>query len=52
MKKKTKKRVWDKTKKNFIWTKDQEDKMSKEEKGKKAYLQWKKTTKLSIPQAG
>lgn len=26
--------------------------MSKEEKGKKAYEQWKKKSKLSIPQAG
>ena len=28
-KKKKKQRVWDKTKKNFVWQKDQEDKMSK-----------------------
>lgn len=47
-----KKRVWDKTKKNYIWQKDEEDKYSKEEKGKKAYDQWKKKSKLHIPRAG
>lgn len=52
VKKNTKKRVWDKTKKNFVWQKDAEDKMSKDEKGKKAYTQWKKKSKLSIPKAG
>ena len=52
IKKKKKKRVWDKTKKNFIWQKDAEDKMSKDEKGKKAYDQWKKKSKLAIPQVG
>lgn len=52
IKKKKKQRVWDKTKKNYVWQKDQEDKMSKDEKGKKAYLQWKKKSKLSIPQVG
>lgn len=46
------KRVWDKTKKNFVWQKDQEDKPNKEEKGKKAYLKWKKKFKLSIPKPG
>jgi hypothetical protein len=52
IKKKRKQRVWDKTKKNFIWQKDSEDKMSKDEKGKKAYETWKRKSKLSIPQVG
>jgi hypothetical protein len=46
------KRVWDKTKKNFVWHKDHEDKMSKDEKGKKAYLKWKKKFNLAIPKVG
>lgn len=46
------KKVWDKTKKNFVWQKDKEDKPSKEESGKKAYQKWKKQFKLAIPQAG
>jgi hypothetical protein len=46
------KRVWDKTKKDFLWQKDKEDKMSKDEKGKKAYQVWKKKTHLAIPKAG
>ncbi len=44
--------MWDKTKKNFVWQKDREDKPSKEETGKKAYQKWKKKSKLSIPKAG
>lgn len=47
-----KQRVWDKQKKNFIWKKDKEDVGTKDEKGKKAYLKWKKKTKLSIPKVG
>ncbi len=46
------KRVWDKSKKNYIWQKDREDKMSKEQKGKKAYQTWKKKSNLVIPKAG
>ena len=46
------KRVWDKTKKNFVWQKDREDRISKEEKGKKAYQKWKKRFNLTIPKAG
>jgi len=46
------KRVWDKNKKNFVWQKDKEDKLNKEEHGKKAYLKWKKSTKMYIPKAG
>lgn len=52
VKKNTQKRVWDKTKKNFVWQRDQEDKFSKEEKGKKAYQKWKKKFNLAIPKAG
>jgi hypothetical protein len=33
-KNKTQKRVWDKTKKNFVWQRDKEDKPSKDLKGK------------------
>ena len=46
------KRVWDKSKRNFVWQRDQEDKGNKEEKGKKAYQKWKKKFKLAIPKAG
>lgn len=49
---KRKERVWDKEKKDFVWTKDKEDKESKEEKGKKAYQKWKKKSKLSLPKVG
>lgn len=52
VKRNTQKRVWDKTKKNFVWQKDQEDKYSKEEKGKKAYQKWKKKNNLAIPKVG
>lgn len=52
VKRNMKKRVWDKTKKNFVWQKDHEDKMSKDEKGKKAYQKWKKRFNLAIPKAG
>ena len=52
VKKNIQKKVWDKTKKNFVWQKDKEDKPSKEESGKKAYQKWKKQFKLAIPQAG
>lgn len=45
-------RVWDKSKKNFVWQRDREDRPSKEEAGKKAYQKWKKKFKLSIPKAG
>lgn len=47
-------RVWDKTKKNFIWQRDQENqsKKPKDDKGKKAYQQWKKKFNLAIPKAG
>jgi hypothetical protein len=48
------KRVWDKTKKNFVWQRDQENqfKKPKDDKGKKAYQQWKKKFNLAIPKAG
>jgi hypothetical protein len=52
VKRNNQKRVWDKTKKNFVWQKDKEDKMSKDEKGKKAYQVWKKKSHLAIPKAG
>lgn len=52
IKRNVQKRVWDKTKKNFVWQKDKEDKLNKQEHGKKAYLKWKKSTKLIIPKAG
>jgi hypothetical protein len=52
VKAKMQKRVWDKTKKNFVWQRDKEDKPSKDEKGKEAYQKWKKKSKLSIPKAG
>jgi hypothetical protein len=48
----TQKRVWDKTKKNFVWQKDREDRLSKKETGKKAYQLWKKKSHLAIPRAG
>lgn len=28
------KRIWDKTKKNFVWKRDEDDKLSKDQKGK------------------
>jgi hypothetical protein len=34
VKKNAAKRVWDKNKKNFIWKRDEEDKLSKDKKGK------------------
>ena len=49
---KKKERKWDKIKKNFTWTKDKEDKISKDAKGKKAYAKWKKNNKLSLPKLG
>jgi len=51
-KKNIQKRVWDKTKKNFVWQKDREDRLSKTETGKKAYQIWKKKSHLAIPKAG
>lgn len=50
--KRKKERKWDKIKKNYIWTKDQEDKVSKDAQGKKAYAKWKKKNKLSLPKLG
>ena len=50
--KKKNKRGWDKTRKDFVWKKDSEDKLSKQQKGKKAYTKWKKETKLAIPKVG
>jgi hypothetical protein len=34
VKKNAAKRVWDKNKKNFVWKRDEDDKLSKEQKGK------------------
>ena len=50
--KKKKERKWDKIKKNFVWTKDAEDKVSKDAQGKKAYAKWKKKSRLSLPKLG
>lgn len=50
--KKKNKRVWDKTKRNYVWKKDEQDKLSKDQKGKKAYEKWKKQSKLIIPKTG
>lgn len=47
-----KKRVWDKATKNFKFTKDTEDKFSKDQKGRLAYQKWKKTTHLSLQKVG
>ena len=52
VKKNSSKRVWDKSKKNFIWRRDEEDKMSKDQKGKEAYQKWKKKSRMYIPKAG
>lgn len=47
-----KKRVWDKQAKTFKYSKDQEDKMSKDKKGQEAYKKWKKKTHLSLQKVG
>ena len=39
-------------KKNYVCTKDQEDKVSKDAQGKKAYAKWKRKNKLSLPKLG
>lgn len=50
--KKKKERKWDKVKKNFVWSKDKDDKISKDAKGKVAYSKWKKKNRLSLPKLG
>lgn len=44
--------MWDSKSKTFKYKKDREDKMSKDEKGKHAYLKWKKSTHLSLQKVG
>ena len=46
------KRVWDKASKTFKFSRDKEDRMSKDQKGKVAYQKWKKTTHLSLQKVG
>lgn len=46
------KRVWDKNSKTFKYSRDKEDRLSKDQKGKMAYQKWKKTTHLSLQKVG
>ena len=46
------KRVWDSRSKTFKYKRDREDKLSKDQKDKHAYLKWKKSTHLSLQKVG